>query len=503
MNSSSRQRRSTFNRYIAPAVAVLLQIIPQSAIQQLSPAVLGDINTVCKEATYFTVSSDQYVHKLQQLSSELTSTQIQTKVWQFAAARTAPGQEKAFYTALISYANRRQDEAARMTRTAITSVGAALEAAAKHAGYLNGREHAVDMLAAATLSGNPTAAGATCTHAVSQAPSAYSSCTHQTLEDAGFKNNDLDIFGTSHVKISKHTDLKALTRTANVVTKIAGSTLTSNTGGKCQDNSATGMTDVQLSLQLTKDDSLSTAASKLKNHGTARDSCRQKPEQQQVDANEDKLERLICEAQQAVAKAKLDITGLDVAALQADEVMLEATNNLAMGNERVGDPTKREGKEAVAKKIPALAGDPTTFYATFVSEHNKQKVTFKKAGKTTEEKSLEDIAKSDDFGIAVSYFEGQSMLAIADAATKTCKPELTETEATCAARGAGDDCKSPCKLVEEEGGKNRCTLDKEEAKKLEEKTEQKDGGDSKTTNTTGSNSFVISKGSLWLAYLIL
>nr|APD74918.1 variant surface glycoprotein 1125.4701 [Trypanosoma brucei] len=472
--------------------------MPRQTIQQLPPAVLNEINTVCKEATYFTVASDQYVHKLQQLSSELTSTQIQTTVWQFAATRAGAGQQKAFYTALIAYANRRQEEAAQMARTAVTSVGAAIEAAAKHAGYLNGTEHAVDMLAAATLNGNPTAAGTTCTHALIQGATAFSTCTHETLQETGFTGKHLDIFGASHAKISKHTELKTLTKTANVVTTIKGSTFTGNTGGKCQDSSESGITDVQLSLKLTKEASLSTAASKLKNHGTARDSCRQKPEQQQVEANEDKLERLICEAQQAVAKAKLDITGLDVAALQADEVMLEATNNLVMGNERVGDPTKREGKEAVAKKIAALAGDPTKFYATFVSELNKQKVTFKKAGKTTEEKSLEDIAKSDDFGIAVSYFEGQSMLAIADAATKTCKPQLTETEDSCSKKGQ-NECSSPCKWNPEAEGK-KCKLDKEANKEVEGK---KEDGKKEKTNTTGSNSFLITKAPLLLAYLIL
>nr|AGH61047.1 variant surface glycoprotein 484 [Trypanosoma brucei] len=500
MNSSSRQRRSTFNRYIAASVAILLQILPQTAIQQLPQAVLAEINTVCKEATYFTVASGQYVQKLQQLSSDLTSTQIQTKVWQLAAARTAAGQKKAFYTALISYANKRQDEAARMARTAITAVVAALEATAKHAGYLNGREHAMDILATAALNGDPTGTGTTCTHAVSQAPSAFSSCKHQTLQDAGFKNTELDIFGTSHVKISKHTDLKALTRTANVVTTITGSTFTGNTGGKCQDSSASGITEVQLSLQLTKEASLSTAATKLKNHGPGTDSCRAANSSEQSESAEDKLERLICEAQQAVAKAKLDIAGLDVAALQADEVMLEATNNLAMGNERVGDPTKREGKEAVAKKIAALAGDPTKFYATFVSELNKQKTTYSKEGKPTAEKSLEDIAKSDDFGIAVSYFEGQSMLAVADAAKKACKPQVTETEDSCSKKGQ-TDCTSPCKLVEEEGGKKKCKLDKEEAKKVAEKANQ-EGKDEKT-NTTGSNSFLITKAPLLLSYLIL
>nr|AGH60666.1 variant surface glycoprotein 1756 [Trypanosoma brucei] len=290
MNSSSRQRRSTFNRYLTAAVAILLQMLPQTAIQQLPPAVLNEINTVCKEATYFTVASGQNVQKLHQLSSDLTSSQIQTKVWQLAAAKAAAVDKKAFYTSLISYANKRQSEAAKMARTAITAVAAALEAAAKHAGYLNGREHAVDMLATATLNGNPTGTGTACSHTLSQSPSAFSSCKHQTLQAAGFTHAELDIFGTSHVKISKHTDLKTLTTTANLIATITGSTFTGASAGKCQDSSESGITDVQLSLQLTKEASLSTAASKLKNHGTARDSCRQKPEKQQVEANEDKLE---------------------------------------------------------------------------------------------------------------------------------------------------------------------------------------------------------------------
>nr|APD73343.1 variant surface glycoprotein 1125.1077 [Trypanosoma brucei] len=39
-----------------------------------------------------------------------------------------------------------------------------------------------------------------------------------------------------------------------------------------------------------------------------------------------------------------------------------------------------------------------------------------------------------------------------------------ETEEACEAKGIGDKCKPPCKVVDEEGGKKKCTLDKEKAK---------------------------------------
>ncbi|AAZ12075.1 variant surface glycoprotein (VSG), putative [Trypanosoma brucei brucei TREU927] len=79
--------------------------------------------------------------------------------------------------------------------------------------------------------------------------------------------------------------------------------------------------------------------------------------------------------------------------------------------------------------------------------------------------------------------------------------EITETDTTCEKKGTGDECKPPCK-VEGTGKDAKCKLNKEEAKKLEEKTEQKDGGDSKTTNTTGSNSFLIKTSLLTLAFLL-
>nr|ARB51416.1 variant surface glycoprotein [Trypanosoma brucei] len=55
----------------------------------------------------------------------------------------------------------------------------------------------------------------------------------------------------------------------------------------------------------------------------------------------------------------------------------------------------------------------------------------------------------------------------------TVTTKITETDATCEKKGTGDACKPPCKEVEE-GGKKKCKLNKEEAKKLEENTGKED-----------------------------
>ncbi|EAN78982.1 variant surface glycoprotein (VSG), putative [Trypanosoma brucei brucei TREU927] len=71
----------------------------------------------------------------------------------------------------------------------------------------------------------------------------------------------------------------------------------------------------------------------------------------------------------------------------------------------------------------------------------------------------------------------------------------SETEDSCNKKGQ-NECNSPCKWNPEAEGK-KCKLDKEEVKKIADEVAK----DAKT-NTTGSNSFVISKGPLLLAFLL-
>nr|AGQ50253.1 variant surface glycoprotein [Trypanosoma brucei] len=71
----------------------------------------------------------------------------------------------------------------------------------------------------------------------------------------------------------------------------------------------------------------------------------------------------------------------------------------------------------------------------------------------------------------------------------------SETEDSCNKKGQ-NECNSPCKWNPEAEGK-KCKLDKEEVKKIADEVAK----DAKT-NTTGSNSFVISKAPLLLAFLL-
>nr|P07208.1 RecName: Full=Variant surface glycoprotein ILTAT 1.1BC; Short=VSG; Flags: Precursor [Trypanosoma brucei brucei]CAA24674.1 glycoprotein [Trypanosoma brucei]prf//0809312A protein,surface glyco [Trypanosoma brucei] len=94
---------------------------------------------------------------------------------------------------------------------------------------------------------------------------------------------------------------------------------------------------------------------------------------------------------------------------------------------------------------------------------------------------------------------------VKEASKKECNLHGHETDATCEAKGVGDNCKPPCKEVEE-GGKKKCKLDKEEAKRVAEQAatnQETEGKDGKTTNTTGSNSFLINKAPVLLAFLLL
>nr|ARB51394.1 variant surface glycoprotein [Trypanosoma brucei] len=89
--------------------------------------------------------------------------------------------------------------------------------------------------------------------------------------------------------------------------------------------------------------------------------------------------------------------------------------------------------------------------------------------------------------------------------TTAVKPEQsqqTTKEEDCNKKGE-NECKPPCKVVDEEGGKKKCKLDSKAKEAVEKAAAIEEGKDGKTTNTTASNTFVIHKAPLWLAVLLL
>ncbi|SCU71259.1 Trypanosomal VSG domain containing protein, putative [Trypanosoma equiperdum] len=87
-------------------------------------------------------------------------------------------------------------------------------------------------------------------------------------------------------------------------------------------------------------------------------------------------------------------------------------------------------------------------------------------------------------------------------ATNNTPSKVAATDEACAEQGVSK-CEKPCKLVDEEGGKKKCKLDKEAKQAVEKEIQETEGKDGKTnTNTTASNSFVIHKAPLLLAVFI-
>ncbi|SCU64774.1 uncharacterized protein TEOVI_000539000 [Trypanosoma equiperdum] len=128
-----------------------------------------------------------------------------------------------------------------------------------------------------------------------------------------------------------------------------------------------------------------------------------------------------------------------------------------------------------------------------------QKLTTEKVQGTTEiaelDKPIQELAESKHYSKALG-------ICYAMKEQKVLKPtttKITETDATCQKKGAENNCKDGCKEITENGEK-KCVVDKEEATKVEGGEKDSKNG---TTNTTGSNSFLMKKAPLWLAVLLL
>nr|APD74611.1 variant surface glycoprotein 1125.4078 [Trypanosoma brucei] len=450
----------------------------------------GKITTICKEAAYYTHLAQEASTKAA-IAKPVSSEDDQlTKVWQLKAAQTPPSETKSFLTALTAYAS--FQSASRLTNADIAARKASELAtvAGIRSGYLTGWEHSSELLAATVKAPKTAARSATvCTVEYTGATAEYTSCNYMDPQTISDQHAELNWWTTTKLHFSSTAALKALSSAVKAKATTATNGIGSNgqAGQKCT-TSNNDVNEVTPAIEITSAKTVTAAPTEIMEETDGAKQCKTKPRENEQEPMQAKLNRLLCETQQAIQRIPAALSSTSSSQLKADNIMLEAANNLIMGDAAVEDPTSGTGKATVAKRIEELIGDDSKFKENFIENLKKERVTFKKAGKTSEEKSLEDIAKSDDFGIALSYFEGQSMLAVADAAKKAFKPQITETEKTCNAKGE-NECKPPCKLVDEEGGKKKCKLSEEEAKKVADETAK--DGKTETTNTTESNSFLI------------
>nr|APD74141.1 variant surface glycoprotein 1125.2679 [Trypanosoma brucei] len=404
-----------------------MNIATASAVIQLlslpatgDDGVHGKITTICKEAAYYAHLAQEESIKAAiaaKVSSEYDEVK---KVWQLKAEQTPPGETKSFLTALVAYASFQSAQRLKQEDIAARKAAEFATVAGIRSGALTGWEHSSELLEA-TLKAPATAArsATVCTVEYTGATAECTSCNYMDPQTISDQHAELNWWTTTKLHFSSTAALKALPSAlkAKATTATDGTVLNGQAGQKCT-TSNNDVNEVTPAIEITSAKTVTAAPTEIMEETDGAKQCKTKHRENEREPMQDKLNRLLCETQQALQRIPPALSSTSASKLKADNIMLEAANNLIMGDAAVEDPTSGTGKEKVAKRIEELIGDDSKFKNNFIDNLKKERVTFKKAGKTSEEKSLEDIAKSDDFGIALSYFERQSMLAVADAAKK-------------------------------------------------------------------------------------
>nr|APD73259.1 variant surface glycoprotein 1125.502 [Trypanosoma brucei] len=162
-----------------------------------------------------------------------------------------------------------------------------------------------------------------------------------------------------------------------------------------------------------------------------------------------------------------------------------------------------------AKDTIKAAADNKADIASALTDKLKKIQTSKLKTDDTEAKDLSENTDHADFRKSLLFQHianinriAQLRKQLSDEKQKKCNtinPKITETDETCQKKGTGEACKDGCK-VGGEGANKKCVKDPTYT------PPQTEGGEKEsktgTTNTTGSNSFLINKFSLWLAVLL-
>nr|APD74684.1 variant surface glycoprotein 1125.4153 [Trypanosoma brucei] len=181
------------------------------------------------------------------------------------------------------------------------------------------------------------------------------------------------------------------------------------------------------------------------------------------------------------------------------------------------NPTNKAGKfnpqgsddSYGAKDTVKAAADNKADIASALTDKLKKIQTSKLKTDDTEAKDLSENTDHADFRKSLLFQHianinriAQLRKQLSDEKQKKCNtinPKITETDETCQKKGTGEACKDGCKLTGE-GTSKKCVTNPDYQPKQEEgpEKESKTG----TTNTTGSNSFVINKAPIFLAVLL-
>nr|AGH60613.1 variant surface glycoprotein 1700 [Trypanosoma brucei] len=216
---------------------------------------------------------------------------------------------------------------------------------------------------------------------------------------------------------------------------------------------------------------------------------------------------------EATAKTRrgTDFTGLlnDYAQqepLKASASLHRATAELILNKQNVADLNTL--KDDIDTTIDAVFGKSQSEYTDrFWGKLKEVNVDKEAAG--IEATTLDRITSIAALNRATSYYfmttarELQNKIAALEA--KNSKSEVKSIEQICNSKEDADTCQNDknCTYDDTKADGKKCTLNEEGKQAAEKEAAHQTGTDGKPTNSTGSNSFVVNKAPLLLAFLLL
>nr|AGQ50085.1 variant surface glycoprotein [Trypanosoma brucei] len=483
---------------IPVAQALLILTAAEAAVISTNDEVADAVNNICQE-NYFLGELDK---RMQQLASAGSAgkkrNKLQAERWQKAAAATADATKRCLYSALSVYLTTElrametpQSELSRAATDARLAI-------ARHRGLLEAMQQTAKtkLSEAASTHSNPNA------NTVKLALKLAADSTQTCSAPAGIAAiragaTSIDWNRVAKIKLSDPADLH---------NHFHITTISLDAFNACQGNQAEETQTLQAAFNGCSGQNakrtLSSATraapaypgkpESLYNDNDPTKACRQ--EAAKGGANHNSKEAVlytVCQAnkQQQPSYSNPELfSGKTLA--QISSLRLFARNCIPELHKIQDTSADLQEGELTKFLETKLGSDNKQFKENFLENLKTEQTEIRKT-KNTETKNIYDVAEGEETIAALSTGEG-----------KRNRNELQALNKNKAAVELGGKDSKDCKGETDEGKCNKkdgCEFKDGECKVKEE---VKGGNDGKTTNTTGNNSFVISKTPLWLAVLL-
>nr|AGH61131.1 variant surface glycoprotein 573 [Trypanosoma brucei] len=484
---------------IARAVSAIALLTTTLQAQQANDPVAQGVDNMCKEQTYLLHLSSHLSNLLTTVQQDQAALKSQIEKWELAAAAEADTKKRCLLQALALDSKANFDE----TATTLAKYRTAATEAEKHVQRQIGRLQATAELSKfkleAAANGHTQTAGSTLNVKLSAANSNTKICTELPEINSIAAQTATPQWGKLHtLKLSSNsTILNAIHRPLLGIKAFQSC----NAVGPGNLEAAMGSCAIIGSLSsaavtLTNEPRANTQPTDVKVFKTAdKNACNNDRTTAKPANEQEELALAVCETFSTPKPAAIKPTSISGAQLKQSTIVLNAVRNCDPDYSDLDIEDNPQNKKKLEDYVEQAYGkDIQAFSEGYVNKLNREQTPLR-IGKQTTSKPRSSVNSAADRAATLSHLEGQKIKRELEAAKKAAPhPAVVDPakEAKCQGKPQGE-CKEEDGCEFKEG---KCQV--KEGVKV-------DGGDSKTgtTNTTGSNSFVINKAPLWLAFLIL